>query len=133
MSTGDTRDRDPRGRPRNSRPRDALRRPLPKGAPGVPTPPDDLDLPPAESLREAQRLLRDGLPFHAHEVLEAAWKSARDEERDLWKALAPAGLRFTPAPRGHTVGAPRLLRRAADRIEPYATRPPHGIAVRELT
>ena len=34
-------------RPRNARPRDAYGRPLPHGATGIPTMPDDLALPPA--------------------------------------------------------------------------------------
>ena len=69
------RDRDADGRARNSRPRDALGRPMPHGAPGVPTMPEDVVLPPAEALAEAQRLLDTGRPFHAHEVLEADRKS----------------------------------------------------------
>ena len=59
--TDDDRDRDAQGRARNARPRDGLGRPLPHGAGGVDRVPDDLVLPPAESLREAQRLL-DGEP-----------------------------------------------------------------------
>jgi uncharacterized protein len=126
------RDRDPTGRPRNARPRDGLGRPLPPGSPGVPTTPDDLALTPEQTLAEAQRLLHAGLPFHAHEVLEAAWKAAPDEERELWKGLAQLAVGLTHARRGNVVGAPRLLRRAAGRIEPYATRPPYGVAVSEL-
>src|SRR3954466_7989824 len=128
----DRRDRDAAGRPRNARPRDGLGRPLPPGAPGVPTTPDDVSLAPAETLREAQRLLDPGLPFHAHEVLEAAWKAAPDAERELWRGLAQLAVGLTHAARGNAVGAPRLLHRAADRIESYASRPPHGVAVREL-
>jgi uncharacterized protein len=127
------RDRDLSGRPRNARPRDGLGRPLPPGASGVPTTPEDLALTSAQTVAEAQRLLDDGLPFHAHEVLEAAWKAAHDGEGELWKGLAQLAVGLTHARRGNAVGAPRLLRRAADRIEPYAMRPPHGIAVRELT
>ena len=70
------RDRDPAGRPRNARPRDGLGRPLPKNAPGAPRVPDDLTLPPGESLGLADAMLASGRPFHAHEVLEASWKSA---------------------------------------------------------
>jgi hypothetical protein len=127
------RDRDPPGRPRNARPRDGLGRPLPHGAPGVPTTPEDVVLPPAESLREAERLLAAGRPFHAHEVLEAAWKSAPAYERDLWQGLAQLAVGVTHARRGNRTGAARLLTRAADRIEPYASDPPHGIAVARLT
>ena len=82
------RDRDPSGRPRNARPRDGLGRPLPRGAAGDERVPDGLTLPPAQALRLAQRLLDDGRPFHAHEVLEASWKAAPPAERSMqlaWK------------------------------------------------
>ncbi len=46
------RDRDGAGRPRNARPRDELGRPLPHDAAGVAGRPDDLALPPDESLAE---------------------------------------------------------------------------------
>lgn len=126
------RDRDSAGRPRNARPRDGLGRPLPPGTPGVPTTPDDVNPAPAEALREAQRLLDSGLPFHAHEVLEAAWKAAPDGERELWRGLAQLAVGLTHARRGNTAGASRLLRRSADRIEPYAGSPPHAVAVADL-
>ena len=74
------RERDQTGRPRNARPRDELGRPLPRGDSGVVGIPDDLVLSPQESLSEAQRLLDEGRPFHAHEVLEAAWKTAPDPQ-----------------------------------------------------
>ena len=64
------RDRDESGRPRSTRPRDALGRPLPQGSDGVPRIPDDLELPPAETLAYAQDLLDKGLAFNAHEVLD---------------------------------------------------------------
>jgi hypothetical protein len=127
------RDRDPAGRPRNSRPRDALGRPLAPGAPGIPTMPDDLDVPPAEALRLAQQLLDDGFPFHAHEVLEAAWKAAPDAERELWRGLAQLAVGLTHDRRGNTTGAARLLTRAADRIGAFAGTAPHGIAAAELS
>ncbi len=127
------RDRDLDGRPKNARPRDGLGRPLPHGAPGVPTTPEDIVLPPAESLREAERLLAAGRPFHAHEVLEAAWKAAPPAERDLWQGLAQLAVGVTHALRGNRTGAARLLTRAADRIEPYAAAAPHGVAVARLT
>jgi len=127
------RDRDAAGRPRNARPRDGLGRPLPPGELGVPTTPDDLSLTPAEALAEAQRLLDEGMPFHAHEVLEASWKAAPAEERELWRGLAQLAVGLTHLRRGNDVGAVRLLRRAATRIEDYAARPPHHIAVAALT
>ena len=100
MTAGGTgRDRDPAGRPRNARPRDALGRPLPRGAAGAGRIPDDLALPPAEALELAQHLLEEGRPFHAHEVLEASWKQAPDGERELWRGLAQiaVGLRTRSA------------------------------------
>jgi len=126
------RERDQTGRPRNARPRDELGRPLPRGDSGVVGIPDDLVLTPQESLTEAQRLLDEGRPFHAHEVLEAAWKSAPDAERDLWQGLAQLAVGLTHALRGNTVGAATLLRRGADRISGYADSPVHGIDVTGL-
>ena len=126
------RERDDSGRPRNARPRDALGRPLPRGDSGVETVPDDLVLSPHESLHEAQRLLDEGRPFHAHEVLEATWKSAPAAERDLWQGLAQLAVGLTHALRGNSVGAAALLRRGADRISGYADGPPHGIDVAGL-
>ncbi|HET8661249.1 MAG TPA: DUF309 domain-containing protein [Micromonosporaceae bacterium] len=126
------RDRDGAGRPRNARPRDALGRPLPRGVPGVPGVPDDLTLPPGESLAQAQRLLDAGRAFHAHEVLEGAWKAAGEEERELWRGLAQLAVGVTHAQRGNAAGAVRLLRRAADRIAAYADDPPYGVDVAGL-
>jgi hypothetical protein len=125
------RDRDTSGRPRNARPRDGLGRPLPHGAPGVPTTPDDLVLPPDRALAEAQRLLDAGRPFHAHEVLEGTWKAAPDGERELWRGLAQLAVGLTHARRGNATGAARLLQRAAQRIEPY-TGDPYGVPVAAL-
>ena len=82
------RDRDESGRPRSTRPRDALGRPLRHGSEGVLRIPDDVELPPAETLAYAQDLLDRGLAFNAHEVLEAAWKNGPDDERMLWQGLA---------------------------------------------
>ena len=121
------RDRDAAGRPRNARPRDDLGRPLPPGSPGAPRIPDDLALPPAEALALAQRLLDDGRPFHAHEVLEASWKSAPAAERELWRGLAQLAVGLTHAQRGNVRGAAALLRRGAGRVGGYAGTAPYGI------
>jgi len=126
------RDRDETGRARNARPRDGLGRPLPRDAAGVQPVPDDLVLPPRESLREAQRLLDDGRPFTAHEVLEATWKAAPADERDLWQGLAQLAVGLTHQRRGNTTGAVALLRRATERIRPYAEHPPYGVDVAGL-
>lgn len=126
------RERDPAGRARNARPRDGLGRPLPRGTEGVERVPDDLVLPPAESLAEAQRLLDAGQPFHAHEVLEGTWKAAPAPERDLWQGLAQLAVGLTHVARGNPVGAAALLRRAAARITPYAGAAPYDVDVAGL-
>ena len=132
MSPDLDRERDEAGRPRNARPRDELGRPLPRGDSGVVRVPDDLVLTPADSLVEAQRLLDEGMPFHAHEVLEAAWKAAPDAERDLWQGLAQLAVGLTHALRGNSAGAATLLRRGADRIAGYVDGPPYGVDVTGL-
>jgi uncharacterized protein len=92
--------------------------------------PDDLVLPAAQALVEGQRLLDEGLPFHAHEIFEGVWKgSAPDDERDLWQGLAQLAVGYTHLLRGNRVGADALLRRGRDRIAPYAGDPPYGIDV----
>ena len=121
------RDRDSAGRARNARPRDALGRPLPRGAAGDERIPDDLLLAPAEALNLAQSLLDTGRPFHAHEVLEASWKAAPDAERDLWQGLAQIAVGLTHARRGNAHGASALLRRGGQRVSGYAGAAPHGI------
>ncbi|HKA95940.1 MAG TPA: DUF309 domain-containing protein [Streptosporangiaceae bacterium] len=124
---GQGRDRDTSGRPRNARPRDALGRPLPRGATGEQRVPDDLAVPPEEALSMAQRLLDTGRPFHAHEVLEASWKAAPPAERELWKGLAQIAVGITHARRGNAQGAVALLRRGGQRVGRYAGTAPHGI------
>jgi hypothetical protein len=126
------RDRDVLGRARNARPRDALGRPLPYGAKGFERQQEGVSRSPAEALDEAQRLLDTGLPFHAHEVLEDAWKATYGPERELWKGLAQLAVGVTHAARGNPSGASALLRRGARNLSPHAQRPPHGIDVAGL-
>jgi len=116
-----TRDRDPAGRPRNARPRDALGRPLDRAGPGAGPPPipDDLAITGPGAAALADQLLREGHPFHAHEVLEAAWKSGPPAERDLWQGLAQIAVGLTHAHRGNARGAVTLLRRGAQRVRAY--------------
>lgn len=121
------RDRDPAGRARNARPRDELGRPLDRRAAGEPTVPDDLGLGPAEALDQAQQLLDAGRPFHAHEVLEAAWRAAPPGERDLWQGLAQIAVGLTHARRGNGRGAVALLRRGAQGVAGYARACPHAV------
>ncbi|MFE1772434.1 DUF309 domain-containing protein [Streptomyces sp. NPDC059008] len=134
------RDRDEQGRARNARPRDGLGRPLPYGAPGVARQPEGVVRAPAQSLAEAQRLLDAGMPFHAHEVLEDAWKTAPEAERELWRGLAQLAVGLTHAARGNAVGGTALLDRGTAAIRPYAEVAPYGIDIgglvawaRELT
>ena len=126
------RERDEQGRARNARPRDALGRPLPRGAEGVPRIPDELVLEPLPSLAEAQRLLDAGRPFHAHEVLEGTWKAAPAAERDLWQGLAQLAVGYTHLLRGNPAGATTLLQRARRRLSRYADEPPYGVDVEGL-
>ena len=112
------RDRDPGGRPRQARPRDALGRPLPYGAVGV-EPVSEEPLPALETLEVARSLVREGRPFSAHEVLEARWKAAPSEEADLWQGLAQICVGLTHAARGNGVGAARLVERGAGHLEEY--------------
>lgn len=114
----DERDRDRAGRPRQARPRDALGRPLPYGAEGV-EPVSEEPLPPEETVEEARRLVGEGRPFAAHEVLEARWKAGPADERDLWQGLAQVCVGLTHAARGNDTGAVRLVERAAERLARY--------------
>jgi uncharacterized protein len=137
------RDRDPDGRPRNARPRDALGRPLagdgagagaetaggagagaqPRagagGGSGEDRIPDDLLLAGPDAARLADELLRAGRPFHAHEVLEASWKTGPASERDLWQGLAQVAVGLTHAQRGNARGAVALLSRGVQRVRAY--------------
>lgn len=81
---------------------------------------------PDETLREAQRLLDAGMPFHAHEVFEDAWKSGPEAERDLWQGLAQLAVGLTHSARGNREGGARLLRRGADRLASYGSPGTYG-------
>ncbi len=127
-----SRDRDEHGRPRNARPRDPLGRPLPRHAQGADPQPEPVYVSAVQTLDSAQRLLDAGRPFHAHEVLEAAWKNAPANESDLWQGLAQLAVGLTHALRDNRAGAAALLRRGRGRIADYASAPPHDIDVAGL-
>jgi hypothetical protein len=129
MEPAAARDRDASGRARNARPRDALGRPLARGQGGEPVLPDSIAVTPDWAVTTAQQLLDDDRPFHAHEVLEAAWKSAEPAERDLWQGLAQLAVGLTHARRGNARGAVSLLRRGSARLDAYLGTTPHGIDV----
>jgi uncharacterized protein len=87
---------------------------LPRGVVSdVPRVPDDLVVTPAEAAALGGSLLAEGRPFHAHEVFEAAWKSASGPDRELWRGLAQIAVGLTHARRGNARGAVTLLRRGA--------------------
>jgi hypothetical protein len=112
---------------RNTRPRDALGRPLPYGADGVGAQPEGISRTATEALIEAYRLLGEGRPFHAHEVLEDAWKSQPEDERELWRGLAQLAVGVTHAARGNAIGGARLIERGARSVKPYESAGPHGL------
>jgi uncharacterized protein len=117
------RDRRADGRPRNARPRDALGRPLSRDLDGTAgSPPEEAPAAarsPQETVARADELLRATRPFHAHEVLEDAWKQGPAAERDLWQGLAQIAVGLTHAHRGNARGAVTLLRRGAERAGAY--------------
>jgi hypothetical protein len=94
---------------------------------GVERVPEDLVLTADQAVTEAQRLLDDGLPFPAHDVLEAAWKAAPPGEKELWRALAQVAVGLTHVQRGNGRGAVALLDRSADGIRRWVGVPPAGL------
>jgi predicted metal-dependent hydrolase len=78
-------------------------------------------------VREAQHLLDEGMPFHAHEVFEDAWKTGPSEEEGLWRGMAQLAVGVTHAARGNLTGAASLLRRGADNIATYQD--PHELDI----
>ncbi|HET8971449.1 MAG TPA: DUF309 domain-containing protein [Candidatus Nanopelagicales bacterium] len=125
------RDRDEHGRARNARPRDELGRPLPYGSAGIEPLPEDLVLPAAETLVQAQQLLDVERPFQAHEVLEARWKSCPPDERQLWQGLAQLAVGLTHLRRGNATGAAAVLARARQHLSDSAG-PRYGVDVTGL-
>lgn len=94
---------------------------MPRGsASGTERVPDELAIPLADAIGLAQTYLDTGRPFHAHEVLEALWKSRPTGERDLWQGLAQIAVGITHALRGNVTGAVTLLERGSNRVAGYA-------------
>jgi uncharacterized protein len=107
-------------------------RPLPYDSPGVDRVPEDVVFSPDEAVRQAQRLIDEGYPFHAHEVFEAVWKATPGTHRELWRGLAQLAVGLTHLQRGNDKGAVALLRRAADRLDPYSAEAPHRLDIAGL-
>ncbi|MCW2777181.1 MAG: hypothetical protein JWN17_906 [Frankiales bacterium] len=99
--------------------RDRLGRPVPLDSPDVVPEVPEQALPDADALALAQALLREGRAFNAHEVLEASWKAAAPERRELWQGLAQVCVGATHLQRGNLVGAVRLLHRGVSRLEGF--------------
>ncbi|MCU1692435.1 MAG: hypothetical protein JWM64_1526 [Frankiales bacterium] len=97
--------------------RDRLGRPVPLDSPdALPDVPEQA-LPDAEALVLAQALLAEDRAFSAHEVLEASWKGAPPERREVWQGLAQVCVGATHLQRGNAVGGVRLLERGAGRLD----------------
>jgi hypothetical protein len=105
--------------------RDAAGRPVPPGSPLAVEQPPEVHRTPEQALVLAAQLLADGLPFYAHDVLEAAWKAAPARERELWQGLAQVCVGLTHVQRDNPAGAARLLRRGAGRLR--AAGGAHGV------
>jgi predicted metal-dependent hydrolase len=112
------------------RARDALGRPVPADSPDAVEPVPEQALPPERAVTLARHLLADGRAFGAHEVFEASWKAAGAEERALWQGLAQVCVGLTHLQRGNPVGAARLLRRGAGRLDGHE--PAYGVDVPQV-
>jgi hypothetical protein len=118
----DARDRDALGRPLNSRDRDPRTgAPLPRTGRRAQLAESDARaaLAPQDALVEAERLILDGRPFFAHEVLEGPWHLAEPPLRQLWQGLAQVAVGLTHIQRGNATGAVALLRSGADKLQGY--------------
>lgn len=123
------RDRNADGLAESARPRDGLGRPLPYGAVGEPVVADDPSRSTDEVVRLAQEYLDRGRPFHAHEVLEGAWKSASTSQRPLWQGLAQLAVGLTHQARGNPNGARSLIDRGRANLVTYVGQSPQQVDV----
>lgn len=57
--------------------------------------------------------------FQAHEAWETAWHPSAADERDFWQGITQIAVGFTHRLRGNASGAVTLLRRGAERCDPF--------------
>jgi hypothetical protein len=112
------RDRDTGGRPKNARPRDALGRPLPRGATSA-LPAGEPEPDPRTALDRGIAHFNAGEFFQAHEVWEEGWHPSPEPERDFWQGLIQVAVGLTHRQRGNPRGAVTLLERGARRLRRY--------------
>ena len=108
------RDRDPAGRPRSARPRDAFGRPLSREQAGEPRIPDDLSLSPGEAITLAQKALWTTLrivaePGGAAALAESCGTGTKPNPESAWAswyaaAIPPSRSAVPEAPRNSTRG-----------------------------
>ena len=125
------RDRDVAGRPKNARPRDALGRPLPRGAINE-MPEESPARTPEEALMRGIDHFNAGRYFQAHETWEEGWHPAPEPERDFWQGITQLAVGLVHRGRGNAHGSATLLRRGAQRLQGYGEE--HmGLRVGELS
>ncbi|HEX2031501.1 MAG TPA: DUF309 domain-containing protein [Actinomycetota bacterium] len=107
-------------RPKTSRPRDELGRPLPRGADNRLQLEDFDALPLEENHRLGRAHFNGGRFFPAHEAWETAWKQAKGTpEEEFFKGLSQLGAGYVHWRRGNPHGARTLLRRGVSRIRAF--------------
>jgi uncharacterized protein len=114
------RDRDPDGRPEQTRPRDRTGRPLPYGTTGVATIEDHRPASIEEALALGRRLWNEQRFFESHECLEVVWKAAEPDDADLWQGVIQIAVAAVHLQRGNPSGARTLLERARQRLTGHA-------------
>ena len=112
------RDRDVAGRPKNARPRDALGRPLPRGAANE-MPEEAPATSPDEALARGIEHFNAGRYFQAHESWEEGWHPAPEPERDFWQGITQVAVGLVHKGRGNAHGSATLLRRGAQKLQGY--------------
>ena len=114
------RPRDPTAPPKPARPRDELGRPLPRSAENRLHLEDYDALSPAENHRLGIEHFNAGRFFPAHEAWETSWKQLKQTpDAEFFKGLSQLGAGYVHLQRGNPHGASTLLRRGANRIQPY--------------